>query len=91
LDFSGWEESGENTKVYDREELEEAVETLFSSDCINDEGKDELKSADEFLMKAVAERSFTYIHIFLLNDVFDLLRAVPKSQIARQSLHLWYH
>jgi hypothetical protein len=55
--FSGWEESGENTKVYDREELEEAVETLFSSDCINDEGKDELKSAVEFLTKAVAERS----------------------------------
>ena len=57
MDFSGWEESGENTKVYDREELEEAVETLFSSDCINDEGKNELKNAVEFLTKAVAEQS----------------------------------
>jgi hypothetical protein len=55
--FSGWEETGENTKVYDREELEEAVDTLFSSDCSNDEGKKELNNAVEFLIDAVAERS----------------------------------
>lgn len=55
--FSGWEETDECTKVYDREDLEKAVDTLFSSDCSNDEGKEKLNNAVEFLIEAVAERS----------------------------------
>ena len=63
--FSGWNESEEG-EVFDRDDLEEAVDLLFTSECYSNEGIDpeerennlsELERSVQFVERAVSEKS----------------------------------